>query len=71
MAFNKFKNVDNDSSVNSRFVMKLQGNDSDADIMSQQEQQYKNAFEKTYEEYEALGEGCSSVVKRCEHKFLK
>ena len=70
-AFNKFKNVDNDSSVNSRFVMKLQGNDSDADIMSQQEQEYKNAFEKTYEEYEALGEGCSSVVKRCEHKFLK
>jgi hypothetical protein len=36
-AFNKFKNVDNASSVSSRFVLKLQGNDSDAEIMSQQE----------------------------------
>jgi hypothetical protein len=70
-AFNKFKNVDNASSVSSRFVMKLQGNDSDAEIVSQQENEYKNAFEKTYNEFEALGEGCSSVVKRCEHKFLK
>lgn len=39
--------------------------------MSQQEQEYKNAFEKTYDELETLGEGCSSVVKKCEHKFLK
>lgn len=69
--FNKYKNVDGNSSVSSRFVTKLQGNDSDFEIMSQQEQEYKNAFEKTYDEYESLGEGCSSVVKRCEHKFLK
>jgi len=70
-AFNKFKNVDNASSVSSRFVLKLQGNDLDAELMSQQENEFKNAYEKTYNEFEALGEGCSSVVKRCEHKVLK
>ena len=39
--------------------------------MSQQEEEYKNVFEKLYIEMEDLGEGCSSVVKKCEHKITK
>ena len=68
-AFNRFKG--DNSSVSSRFVVRLEGNETDADIVSQQEQEYKNEFEKAYDEIETLGEGCSSVVKKCEHKILK
>ena len=52
-------------------MVRLAGNDTDADIVSQQEDEYKNAFEKLYIELEDLGEGCSSVVKKCENKISK
>mmetsp|Transcript_5786 Transcript_5786/g.9220 ORF Transcript_5786/g.9220 Transcript_5786/m.9220 type:complete len:226 (+) Transcript_5786:3105-3782(+) len=68
-AFNRFKG-DRESSIGSRrsFVVKLDGNvDTDAASLYQQEQ-FQNEFEKNYVVLEELGQGCSSVVKKCKHK---
>jgi len=64
---NKFKG-DRDSSTSSRFVMKID----DDDIASQQEQEtlFKNEFQKKYVEMCELGQGGSSVVKKCKHLKL-
>ena len=49
-------------------MVKLDGGNNDIDIQSQKEFEYRNRFEQTYTEHEILGQGCSSTVKKCEHK---
>lgn len=62
---------DDTSNASNRFrVIKLDKGVVDQDALSQ-EAMFKNQFEKVYDEFETIGEGCSSVVKRCEHKVLK
>lgn len=62
---------DTSNASNNRFrVIKLDKGVVDQDALSQVDM-FKNQFEKVYDEFETIGEGCSSVVKRCEHKVLK
>lgn len=70
--FRSLQNNDGDSSCSSRFIMKLEAN-SEMDCQSQKEfeQQFQNQFEQNYKEMKKLGEGCSSVVKKCKHKTSK
>ena len=73
-AFNRFRlsgAADPGDEASNRFrVIKLDKGVADQDALSQ-ELMFKNQFEKVYDEFETIGEGCSSVVKRCEHKVLK
>jgi hypothetical protein len=65
--FNKFRG---DSSASSRFVFKVDDNTSEAEFRIQNDAiraEFANEFENNYKEKEMLGEGCSSVVKKCEH----
>ena len=59
-----FKQDDQISSNSSKLVVKL---DDTAGIDSSQklESLFENQFENVYEELEIIGEGCSSVVKKC------
>jgi len=56
------------SSCSSRFVLKLDGT-AEEDKVSQQNQEelFKNEFERQYTTLEKLGEGCSSEVMKCVH----
>jgi RIO-like serine/threonine protein kinase len=67
----KSNHLDNESSA-SGFIKKLQGFNSEQDIISQKEQEelFQNKFEKQYVKLEKLGEGCSSEVLKCKHKIL-
>ena len=59
------KTDEDGSSVSSRFVMKLDGLKMESDIISQQEEIFKNKFDEKYILLNKLGEGCSSEVFKC------
>ena len=61
---------DDVSSGGSKLVVKLDDT-AGPDSSVQLESLFENQFESVYDELEILGEGCSSVVKKCEHKVLK
>ena len=64
------KTDEDGSSVSSRFVMKLDGLKMESDIISQQEEIFKNKFDEKYILLNKLGEGCSSEVFKCQSKDL-
>lgn len=63
-----------DSSASSRFIFKIEDETSEKDLEQHKQairEELANEFEKNYKELEILGEGCSSVVKKCLHLKTK